>query len=87
MFLCFFTVFFFFFTAFCIVFEVFCNVFYLEHDKISEFNLNLLSLDSEQLGIPDTEYSSIVTLPSSEFTRICRELSSIAETGIFFSFF
>jgi proliferating cell nuclear antigen len=44
--------------------------------------LNLLQLDSEQLGIPDTEYSSVVTLSSAEFTKICRELSSLAETSI-----
>ena len=49
-------------------------------NKYSEFNLNLLLLDSEQLGIPDTDYSSTVSLPSAEFTRICKELSSMAET-------
>ena len=53
----------------------------LENDKISEFNLNLMTLDSEQLGIPETEYSSIVTMNSAEFTRICREMSQISETG------
>jgi proliferating cell nuclear antigen len=58
--------------------------FYLtkENERFSEFNLNLLQLDSEQLGIPDTEYSSVVTLSSAEFTKICRELSSLAETSI-----
>lgn len=47
---------------------------------MSEFNLNLLTIDSESLGIPDTAYSSIVAMPSSEFTRICREMSAISET-------
>jgi len=51
-----------------------------KNDKISEFNLNLMTLDSEQLGIPETEYSSICTMSSSEFTRICREMSQINET-------
>ena len=46
-----------------------------------ESAVNLLTLDSEQLGIPDTEYSSICTLSSSEFSRICREMSQIAETS------
>lgn len=53
----------------------------LENDRFSEFNLNLLQLDSEQLGIPDTEYSSVVTLNSSDFSRICKELSNLAETS------
>lgn len=32
------------------------------------------------MGIPDTKYSSIIRLSSSEFTRICRELFSLSET-------
>jgi len=51
-----------------------------KNEKISEFSLNLMTLDSEQLGIPETEYSSIATMSSSEFTRICREMSQISET-------
>lgn len=58
--------------------------FYLENDRFSEFNLNLLQLDSEQLGIPETEYSSVVTLPSQDFAKTCRELSNLAETSFFF---
>lgn len=52
-------------------------------DKVSEFDLNLLQLDSEQLGIPETEYMSVVTLGSGEFTKICRELSNLSETRTF----
>ena len=33
-------------------------------DKTTTFNLNLLSMDSENLAIPETQYSSIVTLNS-----------------------
>ena len=40
-----------------------------------------MQLDSEQLGIPDTEYSSVVTLPSQDFAKTCRELSNLAETS------
>lgn len=49
-------------------------------EKISEFNLSLMNLDSENLGIPDTEFSSICTMPSTEFNRICREFGSLSET-------
>ncbi|CAD8064211.1 unnamed protein product [Paramecium primaurelia] len=48
-------------------------------NRISEFQLNLMSLDQEQLGVPDTEYSSVVRMPSNEFTKICRELGNINE--------
>ncbi|CAD8117790.1 unnamed protein product [Paramecium sonneborni] len=48
-------------------------------NRISEFQLNLMSLDQEQLGVPDTDYSSVIKMPSSEFTKICRELGNINE--------
>lgn len=49
-------------------------------DKLSEFNLNLLTLDSEHMGIPEQEYAAVVQMPSSDFTRICRELSQMSDT-------
>jgi proliferating cell nuclear antigen len=49
-------------------------------DKLSEFNLNLINLDSEQLGIPDQEYSAVIHMKSDEFSRVCRELSQISDT-------
>lgn len=48
---------------------------------MSDFELKLMDIDSEHLGIPDTEYAATVTLPSSEYQRICRDLSSIGDTG------
>lgn len=48
--------------------------------KTTEFKLNLITIDSEHLAIPDTSYSSLVTIHSQEFAKICRELSSISET-------
>lgn len=48
--------------------------------RSSEFGLNLLNIDSDHLGIPDTEYSCIVNIPSSEFGRVCKELALIGDT-------
>ena len=39
-----------------------------------------MDIDSEHLGIPDTEYAATVKMPSAEFQRICRDLSSIGDT-------
>ena len=52
-----------------------------EQDKISDFELKLMDIDSEHLGIPDTEYSAVVKMPAAEFQRIMRDLSSIGDTG------
>lgn len=51
-----------------------------QDDKISEFRLNLISMDCEQLGIPEQEYTAVVHMRSDEFARICRELSQISDT-------
>ena len=47
--------------------------------RITEFALNLISLDIEHLSIPETEYNALVTINSSEFQKICKELASLAD--------
>lgn len=49
-------------------------------ERVTEFTMNLITLDQEHLAIPETEYSSIVTIHAGEFTKICKELYSLNET-------
>ncbi|KAK8543431.1 hypothetical protein V6N13_136057 [Hibiscus sabdariffa] len=51
-------------------------------DKISDFEMKLMDIDSEHLGIPEAEYQSIVRMPSAEFARICKDLASIGDTVV-----
>jgi len=48
--------------------------------RMSHFALKLMDIDSEHLGIPDTEYKCVIKMSSAEFQRICRELSVIGDT-------
>ncbi len=48
---------------------------------MSEYELKLMEIDCENLGIPDTEYDACVQMPSSEFLRICRDLTTMGESG------
>jgi len=48
--------------------------------RISHFSLKLMDIDSEHLGIPDTDYKCVVKMPASEFQRICREITIIGDT-------
>ncbi|EFN51982.1 hypothetical protein CHLNCDRAFT_139488 [Chlorella variabilis] len=48
--------------------------------RVSEFELKLMDITSENLGIPDTEYSATVSMPSTEFQRITKDLGSIGDT-------
>lgn len=50
------------------------------NERVAEFELKLMDITSENLGIPDTEYSATIKMPSTEFQRICRDLSSIGDT-------
>ncbi|OUU49664.1 MAG: proliferating cell nuclear antigen (pcna) [Candidatus Puniceispirillum sp. TMED52] len=54
----------------------------LKGDKISDFELKLMQIDSEQLGIPDTEFSCYAKLSSQEFGRICKDLMVMGDTVV-----
>ncbi|CAG5094155.1 Oidioi.mRNA.OKI2018_I69.XSR.g13298.t1.cds [Oikopleura dioica] len=45
----------------------------------SEYEMKLMDLDIEQLGIPEQEYSCTIKMPSKEFQGICRDLQNIGE--------
>jgi len=51
-----------------------------EESRVSNFDLKLMDIDAEQLGIPDTEYQCIVRMPSGEFQRICRDMQVLGDT-------
>lgn len=52
-----------------------------ESDRISEYDIKLMDIDQEHLGIPETEYAATITMPSAEFQRICRDLMALSESG------
>jgi proliferating cell nuclear antigen len=47
--------------------------------RSSTFEMNLMELDSDHLQIPDTEYATCVKMPSSDFTRIVKDLQAFGE--------
>ena len=49
-------------------------------EKETQFNMNLMTLDSEHLQIPESQFGSKITLHASEFSKICRELYCLSET-------
>ncbi|XP_058113393.1 proliferating cell nuclear antigen-like isoform X2 [Magnolia sinica] len=51
-------------------------------DKIVDFEMKLMDIDSKHLEIPEAEYHAIVKMPSAEFSRICKDLSSIGDTVV-----
>lgn len=53
-----------------------------ETDRLSEYDIKLMDIDQEHLGIPDTDYAATIEMPSTEFQRICRDLIAMSESGM-----
>ncbi|PNS20422.1 proliferating cell nuclear antigen [Sphaceloma murrayae] len=51
-----------------------------ESDRLSEYDIKLMDIDQEHLGIPETEYAANIEMPASEFQRICRDLLALSES-------
>ncbi|KAG8036678.1 hypothetical protein G9C98_004000 [Cotesia typhae] len=49
-------------------------------EKLAEYEVKLINMDQEHLGIPETFYSCVVKMPSAEFAKIVRDLSQFGET-------
>ncbi|KAI9877897.1 MAG: hypothetical protein M1830_001810 [Pleopsidium flavum] len=51
-----------------------------ESDRLSEYDIKLMDIDQEHLGIPETEYAATISMPSAEFQKICRDLMALSES-------
>jgi proliferating cell nuclear antigen len=51
-----------------------------DSDRVGEYDMKLMDIDQEHLGIPDTQYDATITFSSTEFARICRDLSALGES-------
>jgi len=48
--------------------------------QCASFSLNLIQLESEQLQIPETQYSSRIVMPTIDFSNICKQLHQLSES-------
>jgi proliferating cell nuclear antigen len=51
-----------------------------QDDRISDFDLKLMQIESEHMEIPEQQYKVTIKMPSSEFQKICRDLKEFGET-------
>jgi proliferating cell nuclear antigen len=51
-----------------------------EKNSITTYKLNLMDLNEENISIPPAAFESIITLPSTDFQKICRDMSNLSET-------
>merc|ERR1712222_4244 len=53
-----------------------------EEDRIADFDLKLMQIESEHMEIPEQQYKVVAKLPSGEFQKICRDLKEFGETMV-----
>merc|ERR1719414_2042674 len=51
-----------------------------EDDRVADFDLKLMQIESEHMEIPEQHYKVLARLPSGEFQKICRDLKEFGET-------
>ena len=39
-------------------------------EKVSDYEMKLMNLDQEHLGIPETDYACVIKMPAAEFARV-----------------
>lgn len=50
-----------------------------EKNALTEYKLKLLDCDAETITVPDVTFDRVLTLPSSYFQRLCREMTHIGD--------
>ena len=50
-----------------------------EKNTITRYKLNLMDLHEDNIQIPPTIFESVITLPSSDFQKICRDMHNLAD--------
>merc|ERR1739848_921533 len=51
-----------------------------DDDRIADFDLKLMQIESEHMEIPEQQYKVVARLPSGEFQKICKDLKEFGET-------
>ncbi len=48
--------------------------------KSTKYQLKLLDLDQQNISVPASDFKTVITLPSSDFQRICRDMLNIGQS-------
>ena len=51
-----------------------------EKNCLTNYLLNLIEVDEQMIEIEPPKFESIITMPSNEFNKICRDMINISDT-------
>lgn len=50
-----------------------------EKNSVTRYKLNLMDLPEETISVPPATFESVITMPSVDFQKLCRDMHNIAE--------
>ena len=50
-----------------------------EKNLVTNYKLNLLDLNEDTIKIPPTTFDSVITMPSTDFQKICRDMFALSD--------
>ena len=50
-----------------------------EANQITQYKMNLMDLNQEDINIPPIQFDSVITLPSTDFQKVCRDMFNLAD--------
>ena len=50
-----------------------------EKNSVTKYKLNLMDLHEDQIQIPPASFDSVITMPSTDFQKICRDMHNLAD--------
>ena len=50
-----------------------------EANQVTQYKMNLMDLNQENIQIPPIQFESVITLPSSNFQKICRDMFNLSD--------
>ncbi len=50
-----------------------------EKNEVTELKLKLIDLNEQDITIPKAEFSSVITMPSTDFQKICKDMNAFSD--------
>lgn len=51
-----------------------------EFNRVTDYKLNTIDIDEDTVGAPPSNFGTMITMPSQQFQKVCREAYNISET-------
>lgn len=49
-------------------------------NQVTNYKLNLMDLNEDNITIPAAEFDSVIIMPSTDFQKICRDMNNLSDT-------